>query len=273
MSRWSFIGGAALVTLGVFALIQTGLDVLGVHFRIWWIFWPLVLIGAGVWLIQGFSRGGLASAPREQASIPLEGASEAAVALFHGAGRLALRSGAMPDQLLSGSFGGGLDSTRRMDGNRLSVDLRVRDRAFSHYVFGPWNGGWAGALDWDLSLNPAVPLSLSLETGASEARLSLLDLQVRELRLKTGASSTMIDLPSAAGFTRVWVESGAASLRIHVPQGVAASIDVKGALAGIHVNAGRFPRTGSRSESPDYATALNKVEINVQMGAGSVEVS
>ena len=57
MKRWSFIAGAALIVLGVFALLQVGLDAVGIHFRIWWIFWPLVLIGIGVWIVTGISRG------------------------------------------------------------------------------------------------------------------------------------------------------------------------------------------------------------------------
>ena len=275
MKRWNFIIGAGLVILGVFALLQVGLDVIGIHFRIWWLFWPLLLIGVGVWIVTGFSRHpGGSDAPREQATVPLDGASEAAVTVRHGAGRLTIAGGAAGEPLVSGSFGGGLATTKSMEGKRLRLEMGVRDRDVSRYIFGPWHRGWTGALDWDFTLSPAIPLSLRLETGASESRLSLGDLQVRELVLKTGASSTTIDLPRAAGHTLVSVESGAASVRIRVPQGVAASISVKSALAGIHVDTARFPRTGSGSYvSRDYDQAANKVEILVETGVGSVEIT
>jgi hypothetical protein len=272
MRRWSFVAGAVLIILGVFSILQVGLDAIGVPFRIWWVFWPLLLIGVGVWIVTGFTRGGFSDVPREQSSVPLEGAQSASVTVHHGAGRLVISGGAPADQLLSGSFGGGLDSSRRVEGGRLSVDMKVRNRDVSHYIFGPWHRGWAGALDWDFNLTPSVPLSLRLETGASESRLSLTDLQVRELHLKTGASSTTIDLPTNAGFTRVMVESGAASVRMRVPQSVAASIQVKSALAGIHVDASRFRRAGAGYASADYETAANKVEIYVETGVGSVEI-
>jgi len=231
-----------------------------------------VLIGLGAWIVMGFTRRGYRSVESERASVPLEGAAEAAITVRHGAGRLLIGAGA-EDQLLTGSFGGGLDVSRRMDSSKLVVDMRVRDRDFSRYFFGPWNHGWAGALDWDFQLNRNVPLSLRLETGASETRLSLLDLKVRDLSLKTGASSTMVDLPVAAGFTRMTVESGAAAMRIHVPQGVAASINVKSALAGIRVDTMRFPRSGNGYVSSDYAQAANKVEIFIETGVGSVDIS
>jgi hypothetical protein len=274
MRRWSFVVGAVLIVLGVLAILQTGLNVLGIAFRIGWIFWPLLLIGVGVWFIMGFggfSRGGHGSVTREQSVLPLEGATEADITVRHGAGRLTLSGGAGSDQLLTGSFGGGLDASRRTDGGRLVVDMRVRDRDVAHF-FAPWGRGWAGALDWDIAMNPSIPLSLRLETGASESRLSLTDLQVRELSIKTGASSTTVDLPRAAGFTRVHVESGAAAIKLRVPQGVAASIQVKSALAGIHVDRARFPLSSTGYASADYAGAANKVEIFVETGVGSVDI-
>ncbi len=276
MRRWSFVVGAVLIVLGVLAILQTALNVLGVAFRIGWIFWPLLLIGVGVWFIMGFAGGGFArgdrgGVTREQSALPLEGATEAAITVRHGAGRLTMSGGAGSDQLLTGSFGGGLDATRRSEGGRLTVDMRVKDRDVSHYIF-PWGRGWAGVLDWDIALNPSIPLSLRLETGASESRLSLTDVQVRELSIKTGASSTTVDLPRAAGFTRVHVESGAAAIKLRVPQGVAASIQVKSALAGIHVDKARFPLAASGYASADYAGAANKVEIFVETGVGSVDI-
>jgi hypothetical protein len=267
MRRWSFVIGAALVLLGILSILNA---VLGVSLHI---FWPIVLIAVGAWIIFGIARGRAPSPPREQSSVPLEGAREAAVTIHHGAGRLSVGAGAGGDLLASGSFGGGLEATRRMDAGRLSVDLRVRDRDPSRWFFGPWRGGWGGLLDWDLGLNPAVPLSLRVESGASETRLSLGDLQVRELLLKTGASSTTVDLPIKAGHTRVTVETGASSVRIHVPQSVAAAITVRSTLAGIRVNTARFPGSLGSYRSPDFETAANKAEIFVDTAVASVEIT
>jgi hypothetical protein len=265
MRRWSIVIGAALVLLGVLAILNA---VLGVTLHI---FWPIVLIAVGAWIIIGITRG-RPSLPREQASVALEGAREAAVTIHHGAGRLSVGAGAGPEQLLSGTFGGGLDASRHLDGERLVADLRVRERDPSHYIFGSWRGGWSGLLDWDLGLNPAIPLSLRVEAGASETRLSLGDLQVRELLLKTGASSTTVELPARAGHTRMTVESGAASVKIRVPQSVAASITVRSTLAGVRVDTSRFPGSLGSYRSPDFDSAANKAEIFVETAVASVEI-
>jgi len=273
MRRVWFIVGAILIFLGVLAIINALLAAAGIHFRVGWIFWPVVLIALGLWLVTGFRfwRGGVSDIPREQVSLPLEGATEAEITVRHGAGRLSVSAGAAADQLLSGSFGGGLDAARHRENGRAVVDMRVRERDISSY-FPPWRHRWGGMLDWDFTLNRQIPLSLRFETGASESRISLGDLQVKEIALKTGASSTTVDLPASAGFTRMHVESGAAAVKIRVPQGVAAFIQVRSALAGVHVDHGRFPSAAGGYRSPEWEHATNKVEIFVSTGVGSIDV-
>ena len=61
-------------------------------------------------------------------------------------------------------------------------------------------------------------------------------------------------------------------MKLRVPQGVAASIQVRSALAGIHVDRSRFPQSGAGYRSADYDSAANKVEIFVETGVGSVDI-
>jgi hypothetical protein len=57
-----------------------------------------------------------------------------------------------------------------------------------------------------------------------------------------------------------------------VPAGVAARIRTKMGLGGSDIDTARFPRVGDGWESPDFATAANRVEIEAQGGLGSVTV-
>jgi hypothetical protein len=45
------------------------------------------------------------------------------------------------------------------------------------------------------------------------------------------------------------------------------------AIGTLDVDTGRFPRSGSVYESPDYAAAANKLDLGVEGGVGSVTVS
>jgi hypothetical protein len=271
--RPRFVIGAVLIVIGAIVLLNVLFHALGIAFRVGWVLWPLILIGVGVWLVTGFARGGGRRAIREQASVPLEGATSAAIVVHHGAGRLSIGSGAAAGQLLTGVFGGGLDAERRREGQKLVVDMRVKEKDLPRYLFGSWGGGWARRMDWDFVLGLSVPLELRLETGASESVLSLADLDVRDLTIRTGASSTTVELPRVAAMTRVSIECGAAAVRLKVPPTVAASIVVKSALAGVRVDPSRFPAAGAGWESPGFGTAPNRVEIFVETGVGSVEIS
>lgn len=265
MYRGSTFWGLALLLVGV-VLLLTNFGILAIN--AWNLLWPLFLVLLGVWLVLGaFTRGHGRAPAGEQASIPLEGTKQATIKIRHGAGHLALSSGAAPDKLLEGTFAGGLEYRAKRDGESLRVKMRVAEREF----WGPWSWGPNG-LDWNFQLNGAIPLALELETGAGENRLDLTNLAVSDLRMRTGASSSHILLPANAGQTHADISVGAASVALRVPPAVAARVHVRGVLAGVTVDTARFPRAGDSYESPDYASSSNKVEIDVDLGVGSVDV-
>jgi hypothetical protein len=169
--------------------------------------------------------------------------------------------------LVEGDFGGGLNLQTRRHGDLLEVDMHVPTRVWSFPGF--WG---SGGLDWSLGLNPETPISLEMETGAGESRIDLADLQISEITLKTGASSTTLDLPANAGFTLAEISSGAASVQVNVPSGVAARIRYSAGLASVTIDRARFPRSGSTYQSPDYDEAANKVDIHIETGVGAVDV-
>jgi len=201
----------------------------------------------------------------------LQGAHRARVRVHYGAGRLSLQAGTRPGELICGTFGGGLEHTSRREGDLLDVDMRMPTDRFSPFSL-PWVWGARGAMSWSVALSNEIPLMLDLETGASDTRLDLSELLLTELRLKTGASATRLTLPAHAGQSRVDIKAGAASVEVRVPPGVAARIRVDGSLAGIKVDSSRFPRVGDVYQSSDYDSAANKVDVTVEIGAGSIDI-
>jgi hypothetical protein len=265
MRRSTIFWGAILILIGLLLLINNFVKI-----DIGKFIWPLILILLGLWVLWGVFTG-----PRkfetEEATIPLDGAREARVRISHGAGRLRISGGAGPDELLSCSFGGGLDRRVKREGDVLDVEMNMR-MVRAHFVF-PWMWWGPGySLDWTISLNGEIPLSLGLETGASDARIDLTDLRVTDLRLQTGASASEITLPASAGHTKAAIRSGAASIRVRVPEGVAARIHAGGSMADIRVDQSRFPRAGEVYQSEDYDTAKNKADIDIEADVGSVSV-
>ena len=221
--------------------------------------WPVAIIIGGAWLLlAAFLPSG--SATGDALELPLSGATSAAVRVRFGGGELTVRA-AGTGHLVDGSFAGGV---RHRTGGGGRVELEPEG----------WSG-WPFFREWprwDMGVSTEVPLVLEVEGGASRTTLDLSDTRLRSLTLKTGASETRVLLPRAAGETSVRAEAGAASLTFDVPQGVAASIHSRMAVGSTKVDERRFPRGGDGWESADYATASNKVRLDLSGGVGSIRV-
>jgi hypothetical protein len=220
--------------------------------------WPAVPIGIGIWFLVASVWPGRQD-PLEQVDLPLAGASQARIRIRFGAGEMDV--GRAPGgRLVSGTFVGGVSVTQRGPGDvELEPDMTG------------WPG-WARPLTWKFGLSGEVALDLRVDVGAARATIDLHDLQVRRLEIKTGASDTRVRLPSAAGSTSVRAETGAAAMTIEVPPGVAARIRSQMALGTTSIDETRFPRTIDGYASPDYETAANRVELDLQGGVGTIRI-
>ena len=256
-----------LVALG-FLFLADNLGFINVN--VWGIIWPIFLILMGISFLMGTSRVS-SDVVLEEGSIPLEGAEGATVRVKHGAGRLMVNSSAAPGTLASGTFAHGLDARVKKLGNKLDVVMQPKQRNFPDVLF-PWNWVSVRGFSWDFGFTKQIPINLVFETGAAEVDLNLTDLQVKDLILRTGASSTDLRLPSAAGLTHLKVEAGAASVIIRVPEGVAARIESSAGLASVSVDQNRFPRMNGHYQSSDYEDAEHKVDIRIETGVASIEI-
>lgn len=227
---------------------------------------PLIVIAVGLGLVlsamTGRGRAGVSEPVSE--SVLLEGATSGTVRIDHGAGRLTVRSHHGGANLIEGSFGGGVDVEVRRDGARIRATLSPSRHGIRIARGGP--------LDWAVTLSRQVPLELELHSGADTAELDLSDLKVEDLNVDTGASRTVISLPTS-GRPRVRIRGGAAEIRVSVPARVAAQIAVRGGASSVKVDELRFPKVGDRYRSTDFDESEHRVEIQVDTGAASVQIS
>jgi hypothetical protein len=260
--RGSLFWGIVLILLAAFLLARQ-MGILGGDVTSY--FLPALAILFGIWLLIGAASRGQRQVEGQTVSIPLENARSARIKFDHGAGRLNVRSGTSPTELLSGVFGTEIDVHSRLQGDQLEIRLRNAPH------FWMWYPGQN--LDWDISLNRDVPVSLDIDSGASSTILDLTDLKVTNLDINTGASSTEVNLPANAGNTRVDIDTGASAVKIRVPAGVAASIRIKSGVSSKNVDTARFPHIdGGLYQSAEYSTAANRADINIESGVGSIEI-
>jgi hypothetical protein len=102
--------------------------------------------------------------------------------------------------------------------------------------------------------------------------MDLMDVLATHIELKTGASNTNVTLP-ARGASLLDLEAGAASINLRVPEGTAARIRVKEGLTSLNVDTNRFPVLDSGMyQSPNFDSAVDRAEINIEAGVGSISV-
>ena len=260
MKRDNFFWGGALLLLGVLLLLQTQ----GIISNVFKYFWPLALILVGGWMILNVYWRPARSA-EETFSIPLGAAKNAKFRFSHGAGQIEISGGAPAGVALVGSSAVGMNRESRLNGDRLEVKVEAGP-SFVPFI-GPSEGVWR------FQLTQEIPLTLIVEAGASQIDIDLKDVLATRVELKTGASSSNVVMP-ARGVSLLDVEAGAASVNIRVPEATAARIRVKEGVTAVNVDTNRFPHLDSGIyQSSNYDTAVDRAEINVESGLGSVSVN
>ena len=246
--------------LGVLFLLQAQ----GIISNVFTYFWPLALILFGGWMILSvYWRP--AQSVEETFTVPLGAAKNVRVRFSHGAGQIEIRGGAPSGVALIGSSGTGMNHRSRVIGETLEINVEAGPS------FIPFLGPSEGV--WRFQLTQEVPLTLVVEAGASSINIDLGDVLATRVQLKTGASSSNVVLP-ARGVSILDVEAGAASVNIRVPETAAARIRVQEGVTSVNVDTNRFPRLDAGLyQSPDYDTATNRAEINIESGLGSVMVN
>ena len=279
-----------LIALGVLLLLQTT----GVlPWEVWssiWRLWPVVIIAIGINIVVGRRAPWLAGAlvtiilvgavglalwfvPVTEnvvvnlAQEPLNGVEKVEAHIGFGAGTLSVNSlDANSPSLFEGEFRGrGAETSVERSGNAADLDISMGDFGLQFFR-NPTNA------EWELSLSTTPSLRLNIDRGGSDMNLDLRNLKVNELDINIGASDTQIVMPESAGLVEADISAGAASVIITIPDGVAARIDADSAVGLLTVDGTRFPRKGDVYESSDFQTAQNRIDLDIDSGASSVEV-
>ena len=259
MKRDNIFWGSVLILLGALFFLQRG----GVIPSIVPYLWPLALILFGGWLILSVYWRPQAS-ESEKFDVALQNAKSVRYKFSHGAGQIVINGGAPLGKALVGSSAVGMNEKTHLDGDRLEVRVDA-GASFIPFV-GPADGTWR------FQVTNEVPVTLKVETGASQLDMDLTNVLASHIELETGASSSNVTMP-ARGASLLDLEAGAASINISIPAGVAGRVRIKEGLTSLNVDTNRFPQVDSRLyQSADYDTAANRAEVSVEAGLGSITI-
>lgn len=269
-SRWGAGGWATAVSVAILVAL---LSVAGFAA---WLLAPQSIFGEGLYdqsfgvkpRVTGLALGGALRS--ESINQPLGNADSAEVELNLGVGTMNVAAMDRPDGLIEGTL-------ILQENERVSQDLRVvgntaqfRLHNETLSVFhgdGPYRGD---DRQWDLWLNPEVPMKLKIAGGVGKVDLDLSRLRLSSLELHAGVSKTDLVLPRS-GQLQATVEGGIGKLSVQVPRGMAARLQVEQGLTSVDVM-GNYRRQGNVYVSPGYEGARNRVDLILKGGIGKITV-
>lgn len=162
-------------------------------------------------------------------------------------------------------------------GEQPSVDYR-EGGSRAHLEISPAPGSWTDpgvvrrGLYWELYLSPQVVLDLRVDAGACKGELDLSALKIDRLALKAGAGDITLRLGSQGFPGRVTVGTGASQVTISVPRDAGLRITVEGALASHNFEEAGLTRSGRVWETPGYAAAATRYEIDIDAGVSHIRL-
>jgi len=170
------------------------------------------------------------------------------------------------------------------------VEASARSLSIDSIGMDEWAFLSGGRNSWDLALPTTTLDTLSLELTASQVDVALPDARVGRLVLTANASDMVVDASQASfdelsGEANVGsmaitlpadddvtgsIQLGGSALRLCRPLGVGLRLTTSGELGDVKVNG--LEQTGPVWQSPDYATAPYRADIDVDADFSSVEI-
>lgn len=282
-----------LIVIGVLLLLNS-LGYTDLNFWELWRFWPVLLILMGLDLLLGRrSRLGslivllltlaviggcvllVVQTPERLAggtevdriSEPLEGAERASLDVRAVVGKLTISRLDDSSSLVEATLD--LATSRKpiwkaeRKGDQVSMQLAYESGESFHIGLGRGE-------TWNLRLSPAVVWELTGNLAAGEGRLDLTGLDLDALTLELGAGQYVVTLPEKVG-GKVTIKGGAGSLILEIPETLAARVSVQRGIVPVSMS-DRFERKGDAYVTRDWETSSNRVEVEINLGVGSITV-
>ena len=130
-----------------------------------------------------------------------------------------------------------------------------------------------GASDWNLGLSPKVPMRLSIKQAAGNMDLNLVGLPINSLTTVQGVGALSIKAPARSFKASITQNSG--GLDIYLPANTGLRITVTNLTGDVNFGsksmASGIGVTGTYKTS-NFASAKNKITMDVKMAMGSIDV-
>jgi hypothetical protein len=136
----------------------------------------------------------------------------------------------------------------------------------------PW-AACNGATEWNIHLNPTVSSDITAHSDGGNIKLDLVGMVITRVSADTGGGNMDVVLPENVADLSATAQTGAGNVVVRIPSGVAARIHATTGLGKVTVDP-QFSKTADNTyQSSDFDSAVDRVEITANSGAGNVSVN
>ena len=135
--------------------------------------------------------------------------------------------------------------------------------------FLPFSGNLGNTVD--LKLSRLIPNYLYLKANTGVFDLNLENLNIPQLEIDSGASQVTISYAKNSN-NKTYIKVVAAKVLLKIPPELQAQIKTDSVLKEIKIDEKRFKKEANQYTTAGFASAANKVQIEISGSASSIEV-
>jgi predicted membrane protein len=291
-----FFAPTLLIGLGLLLLLNNA-GLLPVEFwRLALNFWPLLLIAIGVnlligrssnwigiviallllavilvfaWVAPNLWTGAGQLGERQEINMPMQEAKTGDIRINTSVSELRISAGQRGGELVAGEVtplrNERINQRFEMNGDTARFILESQGSSSNGSFFMQPTGP-----QWNLKLNPQLPIKLTLNSGVGQAVLDLSELRITELVVNGGVGNIEVTLPTA-GELQATVKGSVGRVVVSIPATLAANIEAKTGIGALSVR-GDYQQNGDFYKSTNYDSAKARVRLMVESGIGAIEI-
>lgn len=149
-------------------------------------------------------------------------------------------------------------------------DRKVANFDFESHSFSGF--GRSNSEEWDLKLNKNIPWDITIESGASNAKIDLREIKLGSLDMDTGAGNVILFLGDNSGYSNVYLDAGAGNIELIVPESVGIKANFSTGIGKKELGNRKWFAEGDIMISENYASAKTKIDLTVSAGVGKLEI-
>lgn len=126
--------------------------------------------------------------------------------------------------------------------------------------------------DYQFGLDESLVWRLDIDMGAVDGTIDLSQLKIDEVDIDAGAGNLELIFGEAIEKADVKIDMGASHIDLTIPEKIGARIRLDSAIKDSNLENLRWNYDQGYYQSPNYQDANQKIDIDIDMGAGSLNV-